>query len=70
MEVDSYNLEIEDEDGFVGDKASKGAFRDLLDEVRSSVRKAGADPLGGKSTDEISKKKLDALANRALTVAP
>ena len=26
VEVDSYNLEIKDEDGFVGDKASRGAF--------------------------------------------
>ena len=27
VEVDSYNLEIEDDEGFIGDKASKVAFR-------------------------------------------
>jgi predicted NBD/HSP70 family sugar kinase len=61
VEIDSYNLVIEDEAGFVGDKASKGAFRELLDDVRSILRTSGPDPLGGKASDEISKKKLDAL---------
>jgi hypothetical protein len=28
--VESYNVEVKDEDGFVGDRANKGAFRDLL----------------------------------------
>ena len=61
VEVDSYNLEIEDEEGFIGDKASKAAFRRMLDEVRAILRKDGADPLGDEDSDEISKKKLDAL---------
>jgi hypothetical protein len=26
--IDSYNIEVRDEDGFIGDKASKGAFCD------------------------------------------
>jgi hypothetical protein len=34
VEVESYNVEIEDEEGFVGDKASKGAFRDILEHAR------------------------------------
>jgi predicted NBD/HSP70 family sugar kinase len=61
VEVDSYNLEIEDDEGFIGDKASKGAFRRMLDEVRDILRKDGADPLGDEDSDEISKKKLEAL---------
>jgi predicted NBD/HSP70 family sugar kinase len=64
VKVDSYNLEIEDQDGFVGDKASKGAFRELLEEVRATLRKTGTDPLGTKPSDEISKKKLEAVLAR------
>lgn len=59
--VDSYNLELEDRDGFVGDKASKGAFRDILEEMREPLRKLGEDPLGETPTEEITRKKLDTL---------
>jgi len=61
VEVESYNLELEDDEGFIGDKASKGAFRRMLDEVRETLRKEGGDPLGDEASDEISKKRLDAL---------
>ena len=64
VEVDSYNLEMEDEEGFVGDRASRGAFRRVLDEVRDTLRKNGADPLGDEDSDQISKKKLDALLSK------
>jgi len=64
VEVDSYNLEIEDEEGFIGDKASKGAFRRMLDEIRDVLRKDGEDPLGDEDSDAISKKKLDALLTK------
>ena len=53
VEVDSYNLEIKDEDGFVGDKASRGAFHEMLEKWREPLRKLGADPLGEKSSDQI-----------------
>jgi predicted NBD/HSP70 family sugar kinase len=59
VEVDSYNLEIEDEEGFVGDRASKSSFAAILDKWRKPLRKLGDDPLGEKPSDEISKKKLD-----------
>ena len=61
VEIDSYNLEIEDDEGFVGDKASKGAFREILDGLRKSMREFGQDPLGGIDTEDISKKQLDAV---------
>ena len=61
VEVDSYNLGIRDEDGFVGDRASRGAFSAIIDEWREPLRKLGDDPLGDSPTDEISKKKLDAM---------
>jgi predicted NBD/HSP70 family sugar kinase len=59
VEVDSYNLEIKDEDGFVGDKASRGAFHEMLEKWRGPLRKLGADPLGDKASEELSKKQLD-----------
>jgi predicted NBD/HSP70 family sugar kinase len=64
VEIDSYNLELEDEDGFVGDKASKGAFRRMLDDIRDVLRKGGDDPLGDEDSDDISKKKLEAVLTK------
>jgi predicted NBD/HSP70 family sugar kinase len=58
--ITSYNLEIRDEDGFVGDKASRGAFVEHLDALRMHLKKNGDDPLKGETAD-ISKKALDAL---------
>ncbi|WP_456623216.1 MULTISPECIES: ROK family protein [unclassified Bradyrhizobium] len=61
VDVDSFNIEIKDEDGFLGDRASKGAFRDMLDRWRKPLRKSGEDPFGDEPSDEISKKTLDAI---------
>jgi predicted NBD/HSP70 family sugar kinase len=58
VEVESYNVEIEDEEGFVGDKATKGAFRDLLEGVRKPLRAAGEDPLGDAGSKALSNKEL------------
>jgi predicted NBD/HSP70 family sugar kinase len=60
VEVDSYNIEVKDEDGFVGDRASKKAFYALLDKGRKPLRKLGVDPFGATPSSDISKKKLDA----------
>jgi hypothetical protein len=56
--VDSYNLEVEDDQGFVGDRANKGAFWDILDKWRKPLKDAGEDPLGETPSDEIGKRKL------------
>jgi predicted NBD/HSP70 family sugar kinase len=56
--VDSYNVELEDDEGFIGDKASKGAFWDLVDKWRKPLKEAGDDPLGDTPSEELSKKKL------------
>jgi hypothetical protein len=61
VEVDSYNVEIKDDEGFIGDRASKAAFRDIIENWRKPLRKAGHDPFGDESSGDISKKKLDAL---------
>jgi hypothetical protein len=60
VDVDSFNIELKDDDGFLGDRASKGAFRKILDDLRKPLKKNGDDPLGGKSADKISKSELDA----------
>jgi len=61
VDVDSYNLQIEDDTGFVGDRASKTAFTAILDKWREPLRKLDEDPFGEKSSADISKKKLIAL---------
>jgi predicted NBD/HSP70 family sugar kinase len=59
VDVDSFNIELKDDDGFLGDRASKGAFRRILDGLRKPMKKSGDDPLGGKSAEVISKGTLD-----------
>jgi len=59
--VDNYSLEIKDKDGFIGDKASKGAFRDLMDKWRKPLKDLDLDPFGGDPSEEIPKDKLTKL---------
>jgi hypothetical protein len=60
--IDSYNVELRDDQGFIGDRASKRAFQAILDDWRERlVRTGGEDPLGHKPSQEFSKKKLDKL---------
>ena len=59
VEVDSFNVELKDDDGFLGDRACKGAFRKILDDLRKPLKKNGDDPLGKKATGEIGKSELD-----------
>lgn len=58
--VDSYNLEIEDADGFIGDKANQRSFRRMLEEARDLLREDGPDPLGEEKSEALSKKTLEA----------
>jgi hypothetical protein len=59
VEVISYNVELKDGDGFVGDRASKSAFRHFIDEWRKPLRRLGQDPFGNEQSSKIAKKKLD-----------
>jgi hypothetical protein len=61
VDVDSFNIELKDEDGFLGDRASKGAFRDILERWRKPLRKTGEDPFGDEPSESINKKTLDAI---------
>ena len=59
VDVDSFNIELKDEDGFLGDRASKGAFRNILETLRKPLKKGGDDPLGKKAAENIGKSELD-----------
>ena len=59
VEVDSYNLELKDDEGFIGDRASRQAFHALLENWRKPLRKEGADPFGDTPSDDLSRSKLD-----------
>lgn len=59
VRVDTCNEELRDAEGFVGDHASKGAFRKILDDWRSQIAASGEDPFGDTPTEEISKSTLD-----------
>ncbi|WFU57702.1 ROK family protein [Bradyrhizobium pachyrhizi] len=60
VEIDSFNLELKDEEEFLGDRASKGAFRETLETWRKPLRKSGEDPFGKERSEDVSKKELDA----------
>jgi ROK family protein len=59
VDIDAYNAELRDAEGFIGDRASNRAFRAILEDYRERVRREGDDPLGDEPSDEISKKKID-----------
>jgi hypothetical protein len=59
VEVDSYNVEIKDDEGFLGDRASRRAFHDILENWRKPLRKHGADPFGEADSHDLSRSKLD-----------
>lgn len=68
--VDTYNEELRDEEGFVGDRASGRAFSAILDDWRERVTATlDEDPFGDTPTGAISKATLDKLLTGNDTVA-
>ncbi len=61
VEVDSFNIELKDDAGFLGDRASKGAFRAIFERWRRPLRRSGQDPFGDESSAKIEKRTLDAV---------
>jgi hypothetical protein len=57
--VEAYNEELKDENGFLGDRANKGAFRDILKKWRAGVAANGNDPFGDTPTHQLTKSQLD-----------
>lgn len=61
VKVIDYNVELEDDEGFVGDRASKGAFREFIEAWRKPLREIDEDPFGDVPSAALAKKRLDAL---------
>jgi predicted NBD/HSP70 family sugar kinase len=61
VHLDTYNAELRDSEGFIGDRASARAFRALLEDERERMRAIDEDPIGDVPSSDISKKKLDKL---------
>jgi hypothetical protein len=57
--VDAYDEELKDKHGFLGDRANKGAFRNILDQWRKRIAKNGEDPFGETPTWKLTKSQLD-----------
>ena len=56
VRVDSYNVELRDAEGFIGDRASKRAFAALLDDWRERVGRVAPDPFGDTPSEDLKKK--------------
>ncbi|NRP21893.1 N-acetylmannosamine kinase [Ensifer adhaerens] len=59
VHVNEYNFELRNRDGFIGDKANKRAFQEILERWRKGARGNGLDPLGRKPTADLSKREID-----------
>lgn len=59
VHVDSYNLELRDAEGFIGDRASGRAFRALLEDIRKQAGDVAGNGLA--PAREMSKSELDAI---------
>jgi len=57
--VTSYNVELRQGRHFVGDRASKTAFLERIDELRKAARERGNDPFGAAATSDLSKKEIE-----------
>jgi hypothetical protein len=64
VDLDSYNVELKDDEGFLGDRANKGAFRRIVDNWRTTLRKVGADPMGEGDSADLTRRQLDDLLAR------
>jgi hypothetical protein len=58
VDIDSYNVALKDNEGFIGDRVGKGAFRKMIDRIRKTLRKGGDDPLDEEETSELSRSDL------------
>ena len=59
VRVDAYNAELRDEEGYVGDRASRRAFYAILEDWRDRLRTAtGADPLAATRGQRLRKAQL------------
>jgi hypothetical protein len=64
VRVTSYNLELRERGTFVGDRGSKSAFIERLEELREAARLHGPDPLGRAESANLSKRDLVRMIER------
>src|SRR5689334_10276459 len=64
VDVDGYTVELKDDEGLLGDRASKGAFRSIIENWRKPLRKQGNDPFGDTPSEDLTKKELDSLLTK------
>jgi predicted NBD/HSP70 family sugar kinase len=64
VRVSSYNLELRERGTFVGDRGSKSAFIERLEEMRSAAREHGPDPLGRTKSENLSRRDIVRLIER------
>ena len=69
VEVEAYNVELEDDEGFVGDRACKGAFRAFIESWRKPLREIGHDPFGDEPSSALTKKPMATPKLRASSMA-
>jgi hypothetical protein len=67
--VDTYNVELRDSGGFLGDRLSKRALAALIEKWRGRLRQVGEDPFGDMPTADLKKKKLDKVLSSGDPVA-
>lgn len=58
VRVSGYNLALRAGDGYLGDRASKRAFHDYLDQWRAAARLSGEDPFGIEDSSALGRKAL------------
>src|ERR1700709_1433372 len=59
VDIVSYNIELKDNGGFLGDRARKKGLAAILDKARKPLIKEGRDPFGERPSTEIGKKEMD-----------
>jgi hypothetical protein len=70
VEVDTYNEELRDDEGFIGDRATRRAFRAIVDDWRDRIQAIVTDdPLGKRASDSMSKRRLDKVLHRGAPLA-
>jgi len=70
VEVADYNVELKDDEGFIGDRASKGAFRKFIENWRKPLRDLDHDPFGDEPSSKIAKKNSISCSPAAIRKPP
>jgi len=64
VDVDSYNVELQQRGRFIGDQANKKVLPELVETRRKLARKRGKDPLGNIASEDLTKKKLEKILTK------